>query len=129
MSSLFHSNIYIDDLLIASHDPEHIVKAMEKPYILKGVGDPSYYLGGDIIQGHSLEDRKLEPIDWILVSKTYSTNLIEMFECLMANRCAHNHFSEYKIPMDKEYHPELNETAFLEAEFQTRYRSMIGSLN
>ena len=33
---------YIDDLLIASRDPETIVKAMEERYILKGVGVPSY---------------------------------------------------------------------------------------
>ena len=115
MSSLFHSNIYIDDLLIASHDPEHIVKAMEKPYILKGVGVPSYYLGGDIIQGHTLDGWKLEPIDWILASKTYATNMIEKFECLMADGCAQYPFSEYKTPMDKEYHPELDETVFLDA--------------
>ena len=47
----------------------------------------------------------------------------------MADGRAQYHFSEYKTPMDKEYHPELDETAFLDAEFQTRYRSMIGSLN
>ena len=47
----------------------------------------------------------------------------------MANRHAQYHFSEYKTHIDKEYHPELDETAFLDTEFQTRYRSMIGSLN
>ena len=31
--------------------------------------------------------------------------------------------------MDKEDHPELDQTPLLDAEFQTRYRSMIGSLN
>ena len=55
--------------------------------------------------------------------------MIETFERLMADGCAQYDFSEYKTPMDKEYHPELDETAFLDAEFQTRYRSMIGSLN
>ena len=47
----------------------------------------------------------------------------------MADRRAQYHFSEYKTPMDKEYHPELAETPLLDAEFQTRYISMIGSLN
>ena len=47
----------------------------------------------------------------------------------MADGRAQYHFSEYKTPMDKEYHPELDETPLLDAEFQTRYRSMIGSLN
>ena len=71
---------YIDDLLIASRNPESIVKAMEEHYILKGVGVPNYYLGGEVIQGHTLYEWKLEPIDWILASKTYATNIIEKFE-------------------------------------------------
>ena len=120
---------YIDDLLIASRNLESIIQAMEECYILNGVGVLSYYLGGDVIQGHTLDAWKLEPIDWILASKTYATNIIETFERLMAEGRALYHFSEYKTPMDKEYHPELDETAFLDAEFQTRYRSMIGSLN
>ena len=71
---------YIDDLLIASRNPESIIKAMEERYILKGVGVPSYYLGGDVIQGHTLDEWKLEPTDCILASKTYATNMIEKFE-------------------------------------------------
>ena len=63
---------YIDDLLIASRNPESIVKAMEERDILKGVGVPSYYLGGDVIQGHTLDEWKLEPIDRISASKTLS---------------------------------------------------------
>ena len=120
---------YIDDLLIASRDPESIIKVMEERYILKGVGVPSYHLGGDVIQGHTLDEWKLEPIDWILASKTYTTNMIKKFERLMADRRTQYHFSEYKTPMNKEYHPDLDETPLLDAEFQTRYRSMIGSLN
>ena len=81
-----------------------------------------------IIQGHTLDEWK-QPIDWILVSKTYAMNMIEKFERLIADGQTQYHFSEYKRPMDKEYLPELDETAFLDAEFQTRYRSMIGRLN
>ena len=66
---------YIDDLLIASRNPESIVQAMEERYILKRVGVPSYYLGGDVIQGHTLDEWKPESIDWILASKTYDQKI------------------------------------------------------
>ena len=36
---------YIDDLLIASKDPQSLIKELELTYTLKGVGDPVYYLG------------------------------------------------------------------------------------
>ena len=55
--------------------------------------------------------------------------MIKKFERLMTDGRDQYHFSEYKTPMDKEYHPELDESPFLDAELQTRYRSMIGSLN
>ena len=45
-----------------------------------------------------------------MASKTYATNMIEKFERLMADGRAQYHFLEYKTPMDKEYHPELDET-------------------
>ena len=38
--------------------------------------------------------------------------MIEKFERLMADGRAQYHFSEYKTPMDKEYHPELDEPLF-----------------
>ena len=38
-------------------------------------------------------------------------------------------FAEFKTPMDKDYHPELDETPILDAEQHSRYRSMVGSLN
>jgi hypothetical protein len=34
---------YVDDILIWSKDPMAVIKALEKTYILKGVGIPEYY--------------------------------------------------------------------------------------
>ena len=55
--------------------------------------------------------------------------MIETFESLMADGPSQYCFKEYKTPMDKEYHPELDESPLLNAELHSRYRSMIGSLN
>ena len=120
---------YIDDLLVCSKNPEKIMKEFEETYILKGVGIPSYYLGADIVEASELEAWKMEPIDWMISSKTYSTNMIKKFEELMSDGRPQYAFPEYKTPMDVEYHPEMDETALINAEMHTRYRSMIGSLN
>ena len=54
---------YIDDLLIASRNPAPIIKELEQTYMLKGVGDPVYYLGANIVQTKELDEWKMEPID------------------------------------------------------------------
>ena len=42
---------YVDDLLIASKNPHKIIEKLKQQYVLKGVGIPEYYLGGDVIVG------------------------------------------------------------------------------
>ena len=41
---------YVDDVIIFSKDPMKIMKELEQHYILKGVGKPQYYLGGDVVE-------------------------------------------------------------------------------
>ena len=118
---------YVDDLLIASKNPQAIIDALKEVYVLKGVGIPEYYLGADIIEAPS--EWKIEPVDWIIASKTYTKNVIAKFEELMADGKQKFEFAEFKTPMDKDYHPELDETPILDAEQHSRYRSMVGSLN
>ena len=110
---------YIDDLLIVSKDPRPIIKELERTYTLKGVGDPIYYLGGDIVNTKDLKEWCMAPIDWILSSQTYAGNMIEKFESLMADGRSQYCFKEYKTPMDKEYHPELDESPLLNAELHS----------
>jgi hypothetical protein len=39
---------YVDDILIWSKDPMAVIKAMENTYMLKSLGIPEYYLGGNV---------------------------------------------------------------------------------
>jgi hypothetical protein len=39
---------YVDDILIWSKDPIAVIKSLEKTYMLKSVGIPEYYLGGNV---------------------------------------------------------------------------------
>jgi hypothetical protein len=40
--------IYVDDILIWSKDPMVVIKSLEKTSMLKSVGIPEYYLGGNV---------------------------------------------------------------------------------
>ena len=37
---------YVDDILVFSKHPMRIINELKKTYMLKGVGEPQYYLGG-----------------------------------------------------------------------------------
>jgi hypothetical protein len=39
---------YVNDILIWSKNPMAIIKSLEKIYMLKSVGIPEYYLGGNV---------------------------------------------------------------------------------
>ena len=71
---------YVDDLMIASKDPEAIIKYLEKSYDLKGVGKPEYYLGGDVVK----LDEQWEKlgIGYGLGANTYLKNVIPKLEKL-----------------------------------------------
>jgi hypothetical protein len=40
--------IYVDDILMRRKDPMAVIKALEKTYMLKSVGIPEYYIGGNV---------------------------------------------------------------------------------
>jgi hypothetical protein len=44
---------YVDDVLAFSRDPMAIIEEIQKDYMLKGIGQPEYYLGGNF---HTTKD-------------------------------------------------------------------------
>ena len=40
---------YVDDIIVFSKMPMEVIEELKKTYIMKGVGKPQYYLGGDIV--------------------------------------------------------------------------------
>jgi hypothetical protein len=71
---------YADDILIWSKDPLAVIKALEKTYMLKSVGVPQYYLGGNV--GFLGEPWKNQGLGLALSAKTYIQNVIPKFEGL-----------------------------------------------
>jgi hypothetical protein len=52
---------YVDDILVWSKDPMGVIKFLEKVYLLKNVGIPEYYLGGNVeILGDAWKNQGLE---------------------------------------------------------------------
>jgi hypothetical protein len=68
----------VDEILIWSKDPMGIIKSLEKIYVLKSVGIPEYYLGGNVeILGDSWKNQGLG-IE--ISAKAYIQNVIPKFE-------------------------------------------------
>ena len=41
---------FVDDVISFSKDPIIVINELKKTYVMKAVGTPEYYLGGNIIQ-------------------------------------------------------------------------------
>ena len=63
--------MYVDDTLIFSKSPMTIVRGLEALYILKGVGEPKFYLGGNVSKAKI--NRKVQTV---LSAKTYIKNCL-----------------------------------------------------
>ena len=114
--------VYVDDLIIVSKTPMDVIAELEivGSYKFKGVGEPEYYLGADVIR------KKVPGCSYIttMSAKTYINNVCEkierMFECKLRN---------YHSPLEGGYHPELDDSALLDGSEISKYRMLTGSLN
>jgi hypothetical protein len=69
---------YVDDILIWSKDPLPVIKSLEKTYMVKNVGIPEYYLGGNVeFLGGSWKNQGL---GLAISAKTYIQNVIPEFD-------------------------------------------------
>ena len=113
---------YVDDLMIASKKVDDVIKTIEETYDLKGVGPPEYYLGGNVEEMDEHWTKK--GIRWSLNASTYIEGIIPKMEKLVGDV-----LSKYSSPMAESYHPELDDSEYLDNEGASKYRSIIGLLN
>jgi hypothetical protein len=112
---------YVEDILIWSKDPMSVIKALEKTYMLKSVGIPEYYLGGNVeFLGEAWKNQGLV---LVLSAKTYIQNVIPKFEGLFGKK-----FKPIKTPMSEGYHPEVDDSPLCTKYDSAKYRSIIGCL-
>jgi len=66
---------YVDDILAFSRDPIKIIQDLQKDYMLKGIGKPEYYLGGNY---HTTKDiDNLKEVGHDEIDKHLSTNWLK----------------------------------------------------
>jgi Reverse transcriptase (RNA-dependent DNA polymerase) len=109
--------VYVDDLAIASRNPKKITDTLESKYKLKlkGLGPISYHLGCDFYR---------DPDGTLCCGpKRYIEKMLDAYERMFGEK-PHT----YSSPLEKNDHPELDDTKELEASEITKYLSMIGAL-
>ena len=111
---------YVDDILAFSRDPMSIINEIHKDYMLKGIGTPEYYLGGNFHTtkdpdnvketNHDEQDKHL-PAMWLkenittaFSAETYIKNSLEKLATMMGKDFAH------MTPMAESAHPELDDS-------------------
>src|SRR5215210_2548824 len=116
---------YVDDVISFSKDPISIMEELKKTYVMKAIGTPEYYLGGNVIQLG--EEWEKENINTALSAETYIDNIVQK----LATMVGVEEFpkSRYKTPMGEDYYPELDESELCSPLEASKYRSLIGSAN
>ena len=110
---------YVDDLCIAAQDPGKIIKILKEYYKLKVKGDGplSHHLGGDYTRD---KDKTL-----VCQPKKYNDRLLESYQSMFKHDPPRN----MRTPLDKNDHPELDDTELLNRESIQHYLTMIGQLH
>ena len=132
---------YVDDILAFSKDPMSIIEEVRKDYMLKGVGKPEYYLGGNYHstkdfdplsevehddKDHHLSSKWLkEGIKTAFSAKTYVEQSLNKLEQMMNM----DSFPLHKSPMPDGAHPELDDSPMLNSLDHSKFRSLIGCAN
>ena len=114
---------FFDDVIAFSKDPLKIMKELEKTYVMKGVGAPRYYLGGDVLELDGQWNR--QGVEHAFSAATY----IEQAIPKLAKMLGVEKFAKKLVPFDPDYHAELDDSPLLDPDGISKYRSVIGSLN
>ena len=97
-------DIYVDNVICFSKNPEKIMDYLKQHYVMKGVGHVEFYLGGDL-----LELPKTWKSKYPMSAKTYLGNLISNSKVMLKE--------EFKFAgncLDNKYHPEEDATNLCE---------------
>ena len=110
--------VYVDDLAIASKNPKAVCDLLIEKYgyKLKGVGPLKFHLGCDFGRD---DDGTM-----FFGPQKYIERMADAFQTLFPGEKVH----KYSTPLEKNDHPELDESEILGDEEKSKYMSMIGAL-
>ena len=128
---------YVDDILAFSRNPMPIIEEICKDFMLKGVGKPEYYLGGNFHSVNGLQEANdddhtphlssrwlKEGVKMAFSARTYIEQCMSKLEEMM-----NAEFSLKNSPTSKLYHQEVDDSPFLSTEDHSKYRSLVGCAN
>ena len=117
--------VYVDDLLVLSHQGELTMKALEEFYRLKdGFASPTRYLGAEVKRWTFPQDA--DKHYWALSSAQYVKEAIKNIE--MHLKTKDRKLYPVHQPMHSEYSPELDVTPFLDDDETNFYQSQVSIL-
>ena len=111
--------VYVDDLMIASHDPQKIIDALlgaPNNFKLKGTGPVTYHPGNDFVRD---KDGTL-----CVGPRKYIERMTQTYEKLFGSIPQR----KFSSPLEKNDHPELDESPILDEDGIRKYQSLIGTL-
>jgi hypothetical protein len=82
-----------------------IIQELQRDYILKGIGEPRYYLGGDILELGPEWSKGESPITTALSAEKYIENAVAKYEQLFSTPEQAFSLRLVNAPSDSTYHP------------------------
>jgi hypothetical protein len=109
--------IYVDDLMCIGRNPQAFYDALINTYHfkLKGVGSPSFHLGGDFFRD------SYGTLAW--GASSYVKKMIFNYEVMFGTKP-----KEYASPMMEKGHPEIDNTPEVDETGIKQYQALIGAL-
>ena len=110
--------VYVDDLCIAARDPEELCKLLKEKFDLKlkGTGPLEYHLGCDYITDPDGTR--------VAVPRKYVSKIIESYKLMFGTDPP----KSYKSPLEKNDHPEIDNSDLLDDVGIKQYMALIGQL-
>jgi len=121
--------VYVDDILVISHDPQSVMGYLSLKYTLKegSVKEPDTYLGADIRRWTIDGAEDSTKTRWAMSSDTYVKRAVDEVEReleLVGQRLV----TRVTTPMSAGYRPELDVTPELDARRANYFQGLIGIL-
>ncbi|MGH3053999.1 MAG: reverse transcriptase domain-containing protein, partial [Gaiellaceae bacterium] len=113
--------VYVDDILAISENARSVLLELEEHYDLKGIGPPERYLGATIAQCKLPNGTKA----WSMSATQYLKEAIKNVEEKTGQK-----FDQHRkpTPLQSDYHPELDQSEYLNDDDANYYLSLIGIL-
>jgi hypothetical protein len=121
--------IYVDDILVISHDPQTTMDALSEKYTLKAgsVKEPDSYLGAEIKQWKIEGSDEPEKVRWGMSSDTYVKRAIADVEREL-EQIGKYLPKRVTTPLAQGYRPEIDATGELDDKRANYFQGLIGIL-